>query len=162
MNHFKYKVTFIFVCANQSARDGKIIHNLIIGRNTCSPAKIFTGVARHPMAFFRSQLKAIQAGMRIGKGNKARQIAVSRAMLQALKHYRITYLEMTPYPTPGEKTPLVSHVKNDQKPVTHTRPIRRLVQTCFDEVAAHPEAKGEPHEAAILRVATVHGHIRRR
>ncbi len=92
----------------------------------------------------------------VGKGNKARQIAVSRAMLQALKNYRVTYLGMTPYPTPGEKTPLISHVKNNQKPVTHTRPIRRLVQTCFDEAAAYLEAKGESHEAAILRVATVH------
>jgi site-specific recombinase XerD len=91
----------------------------------------------------------------VGKGNKARQVAVSRAMLEALKAYRVN-LGLTPYPTLGEKTPLISHVNNYQKAITHTRPIRYLVQTCFDEAAAYLEARDEPHEAASLRVATVH------
>ena len=34
----------------------------------------------------------------IGKGNKARQIAVSDAMLKALEHYRTTYLNLSPLP----------------------------------------------------------------
>jgi len=33
----------------------------------------------------------------VGKGNKARKIAVSPAMLKALKHYRTTYLNISPY-----------------------------------------------------------------
>jgi len=92
----------------------------------------------------------------VGKGNKARQIAVSHAMLEALKIYRTRYLQLTPYPLVGEKTPLISHSNNQQKIITHTRPIRRLVQTCFDQAATYLEEKGQPHEAAILRVATVH------
>ena len=40
----------------------------------------------------------------VGKGNKARQIAVSDAMLAVLKHYRLSYLALYPYPIPEEKT----------------------------------------------------------
>lgn len=92
----------------------------------------------------------------VGKGNKARQIAVSPAMLEALKTYRVNYLELTPYPLPNEKTPLISHIKNNQKPVISERPIRQLVQTCFDAAANKLEKLGEKYEANLLRTATVH------
>lgn len=92
----------------------------------------------------------------VGKGNKARQIAVSDAMLSALKHYRIHYLNTSPYPLPGEKTPLIGHKDNPNTPITSTRPIRRLVQGCFDLAAYKLDANGEQHEATLLRVATVH------
>lgn len=92
----------------------------------------------------------------VGKGNKARQIAVSDAMLSALKHYRIHYLNTSPYPLPGEKTPLIGHKDNSNTPMTSTRPIRRLVQGCFDLAADKLDANGEQHEATLLRVATVH------
>lgn len=92
----------------------------------------------------------------VGKGNKARQIAVSDAMLAALKHYRQHYLNLSAYPTINEKTPLIAHVKNPNKPITSERPIRRLVQKHFDEAADKLAAQGEVHEAELLRVATVH------
>lgn len=92
----------------------------------------------------------------VGKGNKTRQIAVSTAMLKALKHYRSNYLNLPSYPTPDEKTPLISHTKDGNKPITSTRPIRQLVQECFDAAANELEANGEQHEADLLRTATVH------
>ena len=92
----------------------------------------------------------------VGKGNKARQIAVSDAMLSALKHYRIHYLNISPYPLPGEKTPLIGHKDNPNAPMTSTRPIRLLIQQCFDLAANKLDSNGEKHEATLLRVATVH------
>lgn len=92
----------------------------------------------------------------VGKGNKFRQIAVSTAMLKALKRYRTSYLNLPSYPAPDEKIPLISHVTDINKPITSTRPIRRLVQECFDSAADELESKGEQHEAELLRTATVH------
>ena len=92
----------------------------------------------------------------VGKGNKARKIAVSLSMLEALKHYRTTYLEVSPYPLPNESTPLIAHITNDKKPITSERPIRLLVQGCFDEAADKLEQDGDKHEANVLRAATVH------
>lgn len=92
----------------------------------------------------------------VGKGNKARQVAVSDAMLDALKHYRATYLKLSPYPLLSEKTPLIGHKDNMNAPMTSTRPIRRLVQECFDQAADKLESDGDKHEATLLRAATVH------
>lgn len=92
----------------------------------------------------------------VGKGNKARQIAVSASMLKALKHYRTSYLNLSPYPAPNEKTPLIPNVKDMNKSITSTRPISMLVQECFDSAADELESKGEQHEADLLRTATVH------
>lgn len=92
----------------------------------------------------------------VGKGNKARQIAVSHAMLKALQHYRETYLKVSPRPLPNETTPLISQVNNDNKPIISERPIRRLVQTYFDQAADQLEQEGDHLEADLLRAATVH------
>jgi len=92
----------------------------------------------------------------VGKGNKARQIAVSDAMLSALKHYRSHHLRLPPTPAPNENIPLIAHLKNPNKPIESVRPIRHLVQECFDYAADHLEQKGEGEEALALRVATVH------
>ena len=92
----------------------------------------------------------------VGKGNKARQIAVSPAMLKALKHYRTTYLNLTATPLPGEKQPLIGHINNTSLPMTDTRPIRRLIQSCFNQAADQMEAEDDSQEAALLRTATVH------
>lgn len=92
----------------------------------------------------------------VGKGNKARQIAVSASMLNALKHYRTNYLNLMPYPTPNEKTPLIPNAKNINKPITSTRPISVLVQECFDSAADNLKSKGDHHESDLLRTATVH------
>jgi hypothetical protein len=77
-------------------------------------------------------------------------------MLKALKHYRISYLNLTPYPTPNEKAPLIPCIRGVDKPITSTRPIRVLVQECFDCAANELESKGDHHEADLLRTATVH------
>lgn len=92
----------------------------------------------------------------VGKGNKARQIAVSPEMLKALKHYRTTYLGISPYPSLEETTPLVCFANNVDRPITSMRPIRVLVQRCFDQAADKLEANGDKYEADTLRSATVH------
>ena len=92
----------------------------------------------------------------VGKGNKGRQIAVSLAMLEALKHYRVTYLDLPPYPSPDETTPLLSFANNKYRPITSKRPIRKLIQRCFDQAADKLESDGSYYEADLLRSATVH------
>lgn len=92
----------------------------------------------------------------VSKGNKKRQIALSDEMLNALKHYREKYLNLPPLPTLNEKTPFIGHVKNPNKSITDDRPIRALIQICFDEAADQLEREGNLEEANNLRVATVH------
>jgi site-specific recombinase XerD len=92
----------------------------------------------------------------VGKGNKARQIAVSHAMLNALQHYRQNYLKLSPLPSLNEYTPLIPHLKNLNKPVKNDDLIRKLVQECFDQAADQLESQGEQEEANGLRIATVH------
>ncbi len=92
----------------------------------------------------------------IGKGNKARQIAVSQSMLDVLQHYRHHYLKLSPLPALNEQTPLIPHLKNLNKPVKNDDLIRKLVQECFDEAAARLAEQSEHEEANGLRIATVH------
>jgi site-specific recombinase XerD len=92
----------------------------------------------------------------VGKGNKARQIAVSEAMLKALKHYRSTFLQLPPSPTPGEQYPLIGSLANPARPITSDRPIRQLVQTCFDHAADKLRQAGKSEDADSLAQATVH------
>lgn len=92
----------------------------------------------------------------VGKGNKARQIALGDDMLNALKHYRTKYLNLSPYPLPNEKTPLISHQNDINKPITNEKPVSQLVQKYFDLAADRLDAINEHHEANILRTATVH------
>jgi len=91
----------------------------------------------------------------IGKGNKARQIAVSNAMIVALKHYRTTYLELPPYPAIGEKTPLIGQLSDPNKSINNGRSIRYMIQACFDNAAGKLEPISS-QEAKSLQVATVH------
>ena len=92
----------------------------------------------------------------VGKGNKGRQIAVSPEMLKALKHYRVTYLGISPFPSAEETTPLVCFANNTNRSVTSKRPIRQVVQKCFDQAADKLEKGGDMDEANSLRSATVH------
>ena len=92
----------------------------------------------------------------VGKGNKARQIAVSDAMLSALVHYRTHYLKLSSYPTLSEKTPLIGYVKNALIPIKSDYPIRQLVQTYFDLAVDALEQSGDKQEATQLKQATVH------
>jgi integrase len=92
----------------------------------------------------------------VGKGNKARQIAVSDSLLNALQHYRQNYLKLSPLPVLNEKTPLISHLKNNNKSITNDNAIRNLVQECFNEAADSLESQEKHEEANGLRIATVH------
>jgi len=90
----------------------------------------------------------------VGKGNKSRIITVSNAMLDALKRYR-THLGLSPLPYIGEQTPLVAKIHGNG-PVTSTRQIRNLVQSCFNQAYDNLVAQGQESEALELKVATVH------
>ena len=90
----------------------------------------------------------------VGKGNKARLVTVSDDMIAALRRYRI-HLGLSPLPYVGEQSPLVSKLKG-RGPVTSTRQIRYLVQSCFDAAYERMQADGLVEEAQELKVATVH------
>ena len=90
----------------------------------------------------------------VGKGNKARQIAVSSAMLKALKRWRV-HLGLPVFPTPDDRSPLLPK-QIGKGPMTSTRAIRMIVQTCFDEAVQQLSDQELNDEAGILRSATVH------
>ena len=90
----------------------------------------------------------------VGKGNKARQIAVSQAMLKALKRWRV-YLGLSGYPTPNDRSPLLPK-QIGKGSMSSTRAIRKIVQACFDEAIQQLNNQGLHDEAEILRSATVH------
>ncbi len=90
----------------------------------------------------------------VGKGNKERQIAVSDAMLEALKRWR-KYLGLSPLPSPADDSPLLPKL-NSQGPITSTTYIRTLVQNCFDQAIHHLEQDKHHEEAENLIEATVH------
>lgn len=92
----------------------------------------------------------------VGKGNKPRQIAVNPFVLEALKRYRSTYLALSPLPTPEEKTPLISFIKNHKKPLKDSSCLRRIVQGCFDQAADSLKKHGHHEESNALQTATVH------
>lgn len=89
-----------------------------------------------------------------GKGNKSRTITVCDEMLQALRRYRL-FLGLSPLPLAHEQTPLVPKHKG-RGPVTATRHIRLIVQTCFDHAHSRMRNDGLQDDAEDLRVATVH------
>lgn len=90
----------------------------------------------------------------VGKGNKARQIAVSTAMLKALKRWRV-YLGLPVFPTPNDKSPLLPK-QPGKDPIKSTRTIRMIVQTCFDAAIQQLQKEKLSEEAEVLRSATVH------
>jgi site-specific recombinase XerD len=90
----------------------------------------------------------------VGKGNKERQIAVSEAMLSALKRWR-KHLDLSPLPSPADYSPLLPKQKG-RGPITSTNHIRNIVQLAFDRAIEqlHQDNLGE--EAETLHEATVH------
>ena len=90
----------------------------------------------------------------VGKGNKERQIAVSKAMLDSLKSWRL-YLGLTPLPSPSDNYPLIPKIRGSG-PMSDTAPIRRLVQLCFDHAADQLRRQNQHEEADSLASATVH------
>lgn len=90
----------------------------------------------------------------VGKGNKERQIAVSDAMLAALKRWR-KYLGLSVLPSPADDSPLFP-VHRGKGPLSNTTHIRAIVQTCFDHAIQRLAQVGKPEEAESLMEATVH------
>ncbi len=90
----------------------------------------------------------------VGKGNKARQIAVSESMLQALKRWR-KYLGLSALPSTADYTPLLPRTRG-QGPISSTNHIREIVQGCFDSAILKLQADGFAEEAELLNEATVH------
>ncbi len=91
----------------------------------------------------------------VGKGNKERRIAVSRAMLKALKDWR-KYLNLSPIlPSVNDNSPLIPK-QIGQGAVTDTRHLRRIVQICFDESCERLRRDKLADEADALAHATVH------
>lgn len=90
----------------------------------------------------------------VGKGNKQRQIAVSNAMLNALKRYR-KHLGLSVLPSPADSTPLLLKTKGTG-PIGSTTYIREIVQECFDRAITKLNKDGNFEEAESLNEATVH------
>lgn len=90
----------------------------------------------------------------VGKGNKAREISVCHAMLEALKRYR-RHRGLTALPAPGETTPLIA-ATHGNGPIKGTRHIRKIVQHCFDRAMICLQADGFMEDADRLMAATVH------
>jgi len=90
----------------------------------------------------------------IGKGNKERQIAVSRAMLAALKRWR-KHLGLSPLPSADDQTPLIKTDRGNGG-MTSTNQIRNIVQACFDLATQRMIDEGLKEEVGDLQSATVH------
>lgn len=90
----------------------------------------------------------------VGKGNKERQIAVSDAMLKALKRYR-QYLGLSILPSPSDASPLLSKMKG-KGPITNISHIRKIVQSCFDSAIIRLKEDGHTEDAESLNEVTVH------
>ena len=90
----------------------------------------------------------------VGKGNKERRVAVSNAMLNALKRYR-KHLGLSALPSVADKTLLLSKTKG-KGPITSTTYIREIVQACFDQAIRKLEEDTHIEEADSLNEATVH------
>jgi len=90
----------------------------------------------------------------VGKGNKERQISVSDAMLAALKKYRKS-MKLSPLPSPGDKTPLLTKYKG-KGAITSTTHLRKIVQRCFDRAILRLQKHGFIEDADALLEATAH------
>lgn len=90
----------------------------------------------------------------VGKGNKERKIAVSEAMLDALKTWR-KHLNLSPLPSPADTSPLLPKIKGNGA-IKSTNYIRKIVQFCFDQAISQLHVDGLGEEAETLNEATVH------
>tara|TARA_R110000868_G_scaffold39807_6_gene138323 strand:+ start:2335 stop:3606 length:1272 start_codon:yes stop_codon:yes gene_type:complete len=89
----------------------------------------------------------------VGKGNKARDVAVPDELLSALKRYRTT-LNLSPLPHRGDTTPLFPKLKG--KDGLGTRQIRNIVQSIFNKAIDNLRSAGKIDEADDFESATVH------
>jgi site-specific recombinase XerD len=90
----------------------------------------------------------------VGEGNKERQIAVSDAMLKALKRWRKP-LGLSALPSPGDNSTLIPKLRG-RGATTNATHMRSIVQNCFDRVIQRMEHDGDSEGAEALMDATVH------
>lgn len=90
----------------------------------------------------------------VGKGNKERDISVSKTMQHALVRYRES-LGHSNMPTPADQMPLLPKERG-LGAMSSTRHIRRIVQACFDQAIDSMRADNFIDEAEQLKAATVH------
>jgi site-specific recombinase XerD len=90
----------------------------------------------------------------VGKGNKQRQIAVSDAMLSALKRWRYA-LNLSALPSVADNMPLLPKTRG-KGPISSTTYVRDIVQKCFDAAIEQLNQDGFKEEASALIEATVH------
>lgn len=90
----------------------------------------------------------------IGKGNKERQVAVSDMLLESLTRWR-QQLDLSPLPSPGEKTPLLPKIKG-QGGLANTAYLREQIQACFDQAIETLRKDKYYDEAGLLENATPH------
>lgn len=101
-----------------------------------------------------------------GKGNKHRTVAVSDAMLNALKRFRQSR-GLSPLPAPNDPAPLVPKTRG-KGPLTSSCHLRLIVQECFDRTYSRMIEDGM-NETGCRGVqgingtlAATHRHLRRR
>ena len=90
----------------------------------------------------------------VGKGNKERKIAVSLAMLTALKRWR-KHLGLPSLPATDDQTPLIQAERGNAG-ISSTNQIRNIVQHCFDQATQRMIDEGLKEEIGDLQAATVH------
>jgi site-specific recombinase XerD len=90
----------------------------------------------------------------VGKGNKEREIALSDAMLKALKRWR-AHLNLSPLPSPADQSFLLPKNKGVGA-ISNTSFIRKMVQYCFDQTIDRLKADNFHEDASVLLEATVH------
>ena len=99
----------------------------------------------------------------VSKGGKKRTVAVSRELLDALKHYRHT-LKLPPLPAPNDATPLFIRHKaagrgRDQGQLNANlgiRQLRDLLDELITNAANNAATDGFDHDANEMRSLTVH------
>jgi len=90
----------------------------------------------------------------VGKGNKERSIAVSDAMLEALKRWRL-YQGLSSLPSPADNAALFPKIKG-KGPIASTTYIREILQHCFNHACTRLKMDNFHEEAESLMEATVH------
>ncbi len=90
----------------------------------------------------------------VGKGNKERQIAVSDAMLAALKRWR-KFQGLSALPSPADDSPLLP-VHRGKGPMSNATHIRAIIQECFDNAIQNLARQGQSEAAESMMDATVH------
>jgi site-specific recombinase XerD len=91
-----------------------------------------------------------------GKGDKTRIIPATQELMVELSRYRREN-GLTPFPFPGEPTPLLLPIGGKQRDLTRSA-VHSIVKEVFSQAAAHARRRGSEFEraAALLDEASAH------